>query len=610
MSTTTISGTTGSDTLNGENGQDEIFGGSGDDLLNGGNGKDTLVGGDGDDVVYGGNGVDELDGEGDQDYLEGGLGSDLIDGGHGNDTLVGGSGSDTLTGGSGYDEFLFTTGDGNDVVTDFNPISDILKIDGQTVSLSSYLNYSGISFAEYDGGVIVSYGTGDTIDLQGAQMTGVVDGTDADDYISIGDVNTPAYVDADGDFVTTGDDYIDGGLGNDVLSGAAGADTYIFNAGDGNDIVWDRGLSDGDILHISGYTPDQLTFTVHDSFANLHLVVGFEGSTDTIMLQFQNGTLGQANQTVELNKIEYIAFDDGTVLDYAQITQAAIDYETTAGDDTIAGSLTNDTLEGGTGNDEMSGHGGNDTYIFNMGDGQDTIWDMGYSTSDILRITGYVADDVTFAGGGNYNLDLILGFVDENGEATGDSITLAYQNGSNGQQNQSRARNSIEYVEFDDGTIWTLEELTLMATQKSATDGDDTVVGSSDTDDVLEGGLGNDVMTGHKGDDTYIFNAGDGQDTIWEMGATDDEDVLIVNGYFASNAVFSVDGKDIVMTLDGGDQVTFLYHAAGGGGNQNIARNTVETIEFSDGTYLYDEVVTGFVLDANGDGVANDLFLV
>ena len=59
-----------------------------------------------------------------------------------------------------------------------------------------------------------------------------------------------------------------------------------------------------------------------------------------------------------------------------------------AGDDELRGSAGeigsynqvagDDTLSGGTGDDLLRGGGGNDTYVFNLGDGQDTIHDEFY----------------------------------------------------------------------------------------------------------------------------------------------------------------------------------------------------------------------------------------
>lgn len=64
------------------------------------------------------------------------------------------------------------------------------------------------------------------------------------------------------------------------------------------------------------------------------------------------------------------------------------------GDDVLDGGFGNDVLIGGKGNDKLNGGMGNDTYIFNLGDGQDTIQDsLGHDT---LKINGLRLSDVLF----------------------------------------------------------------------------------------------------------------------------------------------------------------------------------------------------------------------
>ncbi|WP_270729627.1 calcium-binding protein [Shimia sp. Alg240-R146] len=143
----TLDGGNGDDSLYGDNGADLISGGIGSDRLSGGNSSDTLFGGDGQDTIFGGYGSDNLygdagddvlRGDGGADRLSGGNGSDVLDGGVGDDRLFGGNGydylqggdgndvlngqvgNDTLTGGTGADVFEFRTGDGADVITDFD----------------------------------------------------------------------------------------------------------------------------------------------------------------------------------------------------------------------------------------------------------------------------------------------------------------------------------------------------------------------------------------------------------------------------------------------------------------------------------------------------------
>ena len=95
----------------------------------GGSGKDSLYGGAGADYLAGGKGNDKLYGQAGDDYLEGGAGNDLLSGYTGDDTLWGGVGNDTLTGGAGADVFIYASGEGNDVITDFAN-NDMLQITG------------------------------------------------------------------------------------------------------------------------------------------------------------------------------------------------------------------------------------------------------------------------------------------------------------------------------------------------------------------------------------------------------------------------------------------------------------------------------------------------
>ena len=58
------------------------------------------------------------------DWLRGGEGNDRLFGGTDNDVLEGGAGIDRLFGGDGRDTFVFATGDGLDIIEDFNEADD------------------------------------------------------------------------------------------------------------------------------------------------------------------------------------------------------------------------------------------------------------------------------------------------------------------------------------------------------------------------------------------------------------------------------------------------------------------------------------------------------
>ncbi len=130
-------GGNGRDILNGGKGYDFLDGGKGADILNGGKGDDALIGGDGSDILKGGKGIDILSGNNGNDILKGGNGNDQLNGGSGNDVLkggggddilIGGNGDDILIGGEGADVFQFYSGQGKNVIEDFEDGTDLLDL--------------------------------------------------------------------------------------------------------------------------------------------------------------------------------------------------------------------------------------------------------------------------------------------------------------------------------------------------------------------------------------------------------------------------------------------------------------------------------------------------
>ncbi|MEM9483259.1 MAG: hypothetical protein AAGA83_06155 [Cyanobacteria bacterium P01_F01_bin.116] len=86
----------------------------------------VIEGNDGDNLLLGGQEADHLIGHRGTDSLFGNQGDDLLDGGRGNDVLVGGHGADTLIGGGGNDTFKFTSDQGIDIIKDFTDQDQIV----------------------------------------------------------------------------------------------------------------------------------------------------------------------------------------------------------------------------------------------------------------------------------------------------------------------------------------------------------------------------------------------------------------------------------------------------------------------------------------------------
>ena len=282
----------------GESGKDWLDGGNDDDYLEGGGQNDTLLGGagsdelngdgayadandQGDDYLDGGDGRDGLFGDGGNDVLLGGAGNDILEGGDGNDTLDGGLGTDVLRGGAGNDTYLFDDQDTvvDTVITSGTPVEamqdnegdNTIVLEGAYASNLSVLTPGGanrsnlnISMGESSQLVVLNgvagatsntFVLGDGQELKTYELVG--------QYASTGGGAAFEGQDASGngyalggrgvDYMGTVGDHatLSGGRGDDVINGAGAANTYLYAAGDGNDLIVD-GSVNGGVLNVEG----------------------------------------------------------------------------------------------------------------------------------------------------------------------------------------------------------------------------------------------------------------------------------------------------------------------------------------------------------------------
>ena len=183
-----------------------------------------------------------------------------------------------------------------------------------------------------------------------------------------------------------------------------------------------------------------------------------------------------------------------------------------AGDDKLYGNNGADVLAGGAGNDVLYGGIGSDTYLFNLGDGQDTIQENANEGLDLLRLgVGLDAASTQIV---RENMDLVLVFN------ANDKVRISnYFNG-----------NSVDLIGFADGTVWdytaVAEKVIYTGTANAdylygvndvanriyGLDGNDQIYGGTNSDrldggagnDYLESGSGNDTLTGGTGSDTLV----------------------------------------------------------------------------------------------------------
>jgi Ca2+-binding RTX toxin-like protein len=381
------------------------------------------------------------------------------------------------------------------------------------------------------------------------------------------------------------DDVLDGGKGDDFLSGGNGSDTYIFGRGYGSDTIEDRLTDvlsgDNDKVEFNpDVAPDDVSFHRVGDSNDLHIAINGTSDTLTIIGQFDVSY----GLNLVLDRIEQFAFADGTVVSWEDIIKQLDATAGTDGNDTIYGFDYADTLIGGKGDDFLAGGRQNDTYIYNRGDGHDTILEIADDSSNLDRLIlhGINPADVGLARNG---IDATLIFA-ESAPGAGDGGSVLLRDELDSYYNQG-----VEQIIFDDGTIWTQNDLRLKWLAQAPTDGNDIIDGFN-TDDVIRGGRGDDVLSGGDGNDTYIYARGDGNDVIIESVA--DAGLGVNPNAFDTLRLGGIDPAAVTLVRDGIDLTLVIGESsvgAGDGGTILLKEELddwygrgVEQVVFDDGT--------------------------
>ncbi|WP_302479642.1 calcium-binding protein, partial [Ruegeria arenilitoris] len=465
-------------------------------------------------------------------HIKAGAGDDVVTGSSGRDLISGGEGDDTLNGSSGADVYIYSLGDGSDTIKDYST-----KGSENDRLVFTDVNADDVTFSQNSGkDLIITLSNGDTITItdhfdngwEDMELIEFADGT----VLDLAGIAAKTISDQNGDGNdvvrgSSGADTFHGGVGNDTLIGGTGADTYIYSLGDGSDTIKDYSTrSEDDRLVFTDVNADDVSFS-QNSGKDLIITLS-NGDTVTVTDHFDGGW----------ENMELIEFADGTVLNLAEITAKAISDQNGDGDDVVLGSNYDDTFHGGVGNDTLKGGAGSDTYIYSLGNGNDTINDNSSNGTDRLIFTDVNADDVTFSQ--NAGKDLVITL--SNGETV--TITDHFDN----------SKEQVELIEFADGTVLDLAGITAKSIDDQNGDGDDVVLGSN-YDDTFYGGVGNDTLKGGAGSDTYIYSLGNGSDTINDNSSYG-TDRLVFTDVNADDATFSQNaGEDLVITLSNGETV-------------------------------------------------------
>ncbi len=428
----------------------------------------------------------------------------------------------------------------------------------------------------------------------------------------------------------------DGGL--DARDVSDGDDVYVFT-----DQLQSLSISENvvseDSIWLSGLSADDIRF-IHTSGIDKDLEIHIGNEVITINNQYWSDSFPNGDEATYRYEVETLLLDDGSIIDLtanmtftgtsgAETIQGLNLQDDTIigleGDDYLHGQGGNDILEGGAGNDDLHGGGGDDTYIWNLGDGSDTISENLVST-DQLVLHNVELDDLRFiqTSGIEKNLEIYVGT---------DVITINNQHWSDAFPNSDETtyRYEIETLLLDDGTVVDLTtNMTFTGTSGAETiQGlnlqDDTIIGLGGDDyllgqggnDVLEGGTGTDALHGGYDDDTYVWSVGDGNDTIYESAG---QDTLVLQDVLQSEVTLTTSVRHLYIDI-GSERITVDNHFLDNGNDYRI-----ETIEFSDGSQLdlgeyYNEApiaqddafigdqdvdITGNVFADNGNGADSD----
>ena len=651
-----ISGGDGNDTIISNGSGGTIDGGKGNDLIKAGGVTMTEVSLTG----YANKFIASDDRE--DYYIDAGAGNDTIVGNAGSDTIIGGTGSDNLTGGDGADIFIWNKGDGNDTITDYEE-EDTLQFNGDYVKSKKTNTKTGVVvFTMASGAKITLNGAAgkiisftDSKYPNGDTYPQAVKYNDAGTAVTLtADYNKDSYSTADHEeyaktivnidasavdqdialtgnqknnkiFGGSGNDTLTGGKGNDSLTGGDGSDVFVWNKGDGSDTILD--YEEGDTLQINDdYVKSQVTNAKTGNVA-FKLASGakitFKGAAGkTISFtdsQNPGGTTypqtiiynnkGTAvTLTADYNKDSY------STADHEEYAKTLVTVDASATDQDIAltgnqknnkifGGSGNDTLTGGKGNDSLTGGDGADVFVWNKGDGSDTILD--YEEGDTLQINGdYVKSQVTNSSNGNVAFKLasgakitfkgaankVISFTDSqnpNGAAYPDNPVKVNDKGTGATLLSSFNDDSIDITSNANipakfaKTIITVDasaadqDLTINANQKNnrilGGDGNDNIFGLNGNDsiaggtgkdsldggagdDTLIGGKGNDLLTGGSGSDVFVWNKGDGNDTIADY---EDEDTIQFNGDYVKSQVTNAKTGNVAFTMASGAKITF-----------------------------------------------------
>ncbi len=419
---------------------------------------------------------------------------------------------------------------------------------------------------------------------------------------------------------------LDGGRGNDMLTGSDGQDVFIYSTSYGADVITD--------FIVSGSGADLIDLTGYQSITSYSalLAIGNQSGSSTVftfssgnMLTLQNVSLSTLAATDFVfysgsstppppdppppggSGVTITGTSGNDTIDatHAPAGQAfATNYNDTvsglAGNDVISGLDGDDTLEGGAGTDQVNGGNGNDKFLVSgsTNDVSDTF--TGGAGTDTIQVTGSGALTLGGFNAATSSIESWLG----NGQAL-----LGNTSANTFDFTGLTSASGLSYVDGGSGND-TIRGGALVHDLRGGS-GNDSLFGG-DGDDTLTGGSGTDNMSAGGGNDRFLvsgsdaasdtFNGGSGTDTMQVTGSGS----LSLNGFNASTSSIetwqgnsqAVTGSTAANAFDfsGLTAMSGLAYVDGGSGNDTLV-----------GSAFADDLRGGSGNDRLTGGTGNDM---
>jgi trimeric autotransporter adhesin len=518
--------------------------------------------------------------------ITGNANANLIDGGAGADTMAGGLGNDTYYVDNSSDVVVEQAAEGND----------------QVIASANFTLNANV----------------ENLSLVGTAMQGT--GNASDNTITANNLGNTLSGLAGADTLIggSGADLLDGGAGADAMAGGEGNDSYVVDdVGDAVTEFFNQGYDkvNSTINYVLPQHVEQLSLTgaavtatgndlnntlLGNSLANIldgasgadqmagglgddRYVVDNAADSVTELTSEGNDTVYASANYIAAANVENLVLTGTAITAMGNALNNVLVGNANA--NTLSGGDGADLLAGWLGNDSLDGGAGNDSYVYNQGEGRDSILDV--SGADSVRfgagitLNSLSAREYTVNG----QRRMFISVLNSNGEEQADQ-GVDFALGTNGVS-------PIEQFVLSNGQSFTLDQVKPALVSTYGGNGNDTLTGSraddtmdgSNGDDKLYGRTGNDTLYGSNGNDALFGEAGidklyggNGNDRL-EGGYGDDvldgdngSDVLLGGAgndqLYAGNDSDTLDGGSGNDLLDGGNGEDELW---AGDGNDTVA---------------------------------------